>query len=298
MFLLVRKFKMVFLNYSNATNLGNWLFQILAGYGLGRGDVAWFCTSAKGREKLERFRCLYPEMRIFKTLPQGTVRYREPTFEYSPIANLSAEHVLLDGYFQSPHYFPKNAREYLTCPEKIRQQLDADYGAIFANGTVGISVRRGDYLRLPHRHPFVGTRYLTQAVKRFDPSSVYLVCSDDIAWCKRFFSEGRFPGRKFVFVEGKSVLAQLYAQAFCTHNIIGNSTFSWWGAWLNSNPNKRVIFPSLWFGFAIKSNPRELYFEGCEIVKNHYTLRLFVHALWMIGRTYCGGILRRIGLRK
>ena len=70
-----------------------------------------------------------------------------------------------------------------------------------------------------------------------------LVFSDDIKWCKDNFTEG-----PFIFVGGGEDYIDLHLMSKCKNNIIANSSFSWWGAWLNNNENKRVIAPKDWFG--------------------------------------------------
>jgi hypothetical protein len=69
------------------------------------------------------------------------------------------------------------------------------------------------------------------------------VFSDDINWCKQNLS---FP--KMQFVEGQDNIEDLWFMSLCSNNIIANSSFSWWGAWLNNNPEKKVIAPKNWFG--------------------------------------------------
>jgi hypothetical protein len=82
-----------------------------------------------------------------------------------------------------------------------------------------------------------------QGVKKF------YVFSDDIEWCKNFFSDIL----DFEFISGNNEIRDLYLMSSCENNIIANSSFSWWGAWLNKNPNKKVIAPSVWFGPAKKN---------------------------------------------
>ena len=77
------------------------------------------------------------------------------------------------------------------------------------------------------------------------PGIALFVFSDDIEWCKENIS---FP-YKTIFVKGdeEKVELDMWLMSFCDHNIISNSSFSWWGAWLNENAEKYVIAPSQWF---------------------------------------------------
>ena len=82
-----------------------------------------------------------------------------------------------------------------------------------------------------------------QAAMAHIGTSKYLIVSDDIPWCKQ-----NFRGSKFEFSDGSSVIEDLKMQISCANNIIANSSFSWWGAYLNQTPNKRVVAPARWFG--------------------------------------------------
>ena len=77
----------------------------------------------------------------------------------------------------------------------------------------------------------------------FDGDYIFAVFSDDIEWCR-----SNFHGDKFVFVEDQKDYEDLYYMSLCKHNIICNSTFSWWSAWLNNNADKKIISPKKWFG--------------------------------------------------
>lgn len=104
---------------------------------------------------------------------------------------------------------------------------------------VSVHVRRGDYL---HKDTFfvnlAETDYYEQAMARF-PGEKFLIFSDDPSWCQT-----RWPSIP-VSAE-KDEISALNAMAGCKSNIIANSTFSWWAAYLNPNPNKTVIYPKVW----------------------------------------------------
>jgi hypothetical protein len=87
--------------------------------------------------------------------------------------------------------------------------------------------------------------YYEKAMSLFPKDALFVVLSDNMQFAKKIIST---KGRKVVFVEGEPHYIDLFLQTFCKHNIIGNSTFSWWGAWLNQNPNKIVVRPAHWIG--------------------------------------------------
>ena len=111
---------------------------------------------------------------------------------------------------------------------------------------VSIHIRRGDYLQSPNHHPVISLNYCMKAIKQFPRDYKVVVFSDDINWCK---TEAFF-GDKFKFIEGQTDIEDFYLMSMCVNNIICNSSFSWWAAWLNSNPDKIVIAPmdDRWFG--------------------------------------------------
>jgi len=109
--------------------------------------------------------------------------------------------------------------------------------------TVSLHIRRGDYLRTQDHHPVCSLDYYMDALSKFrDKEYKFIVFSDDVDWCRNNFNED------FIFTEGNTDYEDMWLMSLCDHNIIANSSFSWWGAWLNDNPNKRVIAPKKWFG--------------------------------------------------
>ncbi len=113
-------------------------------------------------------------------------------------------------------------------------------------------VRRGDYATNPQIlkiHGFCGVDYYTRALEKFNdlaPSEIRVfVFSDDIKWVK----ENLTIPFTATYIENPTVPSEcedLILMANCKHNIIANSSYSWWGAWLNKNPEKRVITPKQW----------------------------------------------------
>jgi hypothetical protein len=178
--------------------------------------------------------------------------YREPFFHYAPVPPLTSAD--LHGYFQCEKYFADCIpliHEMFQPNDSINAAINARYQMLFTRETVGIHVRRGDYLMLHKFHPFPGEQYFLDAMKAAPEVEQYLIVSNDIPWCKEFFK-----GDQFIFSESLQEHAQgnssaafdLFLLSRCHHQIISNSTFSWWASYLNKNPQKVVIAPKRWFG--------------------------------------------------
>lgn len=199
--------------------------------------------------------------------PIGYTVYNERGFDYKKIPHVEGN-LYLNGYFQTEKYFKEYSSEIINLfsyPEEMvsaaKEKLADKYGIYetFKN-SCSIHVRRGDYLNSPNHHPVQNMNYYMKAIKQMPKDSIFLIFSDDISWCKTNFPD--LP-EKFIFVEGNTDYEDLLLMSLCKNNIICNSTFSWWAAWLNQNTDKKVIIPSVWFGPAYEShNTKDLYCEN------------------------------------
>jgi len=152
---------------------------------------------------------------------------------------------LLSGYFQSEKYFydyDHQVKSYFIPKKEIFSKLSLKYNINFSEFT-SLHIRRGDFLTQPKFHPTVNENYIHNAINFFGKKENFLVFSDDIAWCKEVLKK-----YNCFFVERENEVNSLYMMQKCQNNIISNSSFSWWGAWLNSNENKVVIRPNFWLG--------------------------------------------------
>jgi hypothetical protein len=171
--------------------------------------------------------------------------YQEPTFEYKPIPKKDG--LTLFGYFQSERYFDDFADD-IRKEFTFKDSIDST-----GEGVVAVHVRRGDYTTLQDHHPLCTLDYYKRAMDMFEGHS-FLVFSDDIDWCRE-----NIKGPKVMYSEENSAARDLQLMASCDHNIIANSSFSWWGAWLNENQDKKVVAPKQWFGSAKPLETRDIY---------------------------------------
>lgn len=169
--------------------------------------------------------------------PPHYFTYKEPEHSYNEIPY--HKFIQLEGYFQSEKYFSH-------CREDILKAFQIPWNPL--EGFVSIHVRRGDYLLYPDKHPVVPLDYLRDSILYMAEKGYksFVVCSDDIPWCRKTFSG--VEGASFSYSNNRDPIQDLALMSCCENNIIANSTFSWWSAWLNQNPNKIVIAPKIWFG--------------------------------------------------
>lgn len=162
---------------------------------------------------------------------------------------------VLDGYWQSELYFKqyaKRIRNEFSFKPPINAELKDLLDQIKQGISVGVHVRRGDYIanaKTNAVHGFLGENYYFNALKYF--SDIYkdirfFVFSDDKIWCRYFFS-GLGVDVTVVDKISDAVEMDMFLMSQCEHNIIANSSYSWWSAWLNTNPKKTVIAPERWF---------------------------------------------------
>lgn len=180
--------------------------------------------------------------------------YREQGFGYAPGVLASEGNLYLTGYFQSEKYFLSIRDNLLAAfkPKKISKDAKAMAERIAKEkNSVSLHVRRGDYVSNPDANQYHGTKgmdYYSAALVRVEKSQKHntiFIFSDDITWCKKNL---KLKAKKVVWVDGNnSPIEDIYLMSLCKSNIIANSTFSWWGAWLNNNPKKVVVAPKVWF---------------------------------------------------
>lgn len=155
------------------------------------------------------------------------------------------------GYWQDEHYFAHIRNEILDAfvfppLQDERNQKCAD--AIGAVNSVSIHVRRGDYLETQGEYvDLCSTHYYEKAieyVKLHVESPVFFVFSDDIQWCTDHLGLSEECSCYVNWNRGLNSYIDMHLMSLCKFNVIANSTFSWWGAWLNQNKCKQVIAPN------------------------------------------------------
>lgn len=186
--------------------------------------------------------------------------YYEPHHHFAAIPY--HPNMKLIGYFQSEKYFIHHKQEILdlfTPSHEIINYLTTKYEWIINHPcTVGIHFRSysNEVASSQSAHPNCTLEYFISAMDHFPEDALFVVFSNDIKWCQENFS--KIP-RNFVFVENELYYHDFFLMSLCKHNIISNSSFSWWAAYLNRNPDKIVIAPPLWFNPSYISDTQDIY---------------------------------------
>jgi hypothetical protein len=157
----------------------------------------------------------------------------------------SPDNVYIEGHFHNYRYF-ESIREVLVKEFSLK---GADVALPYVDATattVSVHIRRGDFINNSY-HPVCGADYYITAIDLLSAkldNIVFFVFSDDIAWAKENFSSLK---GNFIYMDADTTPANdLIRMSKCGHNIIANSSFSWWAAWLNTNAGKLVVAPKTW----------------------------------------------------
>lgn len=182
--------------------------------------------------------------------------YRERHFHFDPsVFSLTGDEILLEGYFQSPRYFegvePLLRKRFQ--PRAPLTKVAACWAARIDASPCSISlhVRRGDYLTgaASAVHAVLDRGYYDRAVALMQqlvgPKAEFFLFSDDPDYTAKTFAG--LPHANVVRTDPSAPWEDMFLMARCRHNIIANSSYSWWGAWLNPAFSKRVIAPARWF---------------------------------------------------
>jgi len=214
------------------------------------------------------------KLKIFTTnnFPKMVV-VKENKFEYTPIPllNYQGQNICLYGYFQSYKYFEHHFS--VICKmidiEEIKQNVVQNTHLTYAylSSAISLHFRLGDYKKIQQYHPIMTVDYYTNAISCIqtkDPeiqNILYFCEEEDIEDVSKTIHklQNEFPDITFIRASAEvSDWEQMILMSCCKHNIIANSSFSWWGAHFNTNPNKIVCYPSVWFGEAAGHNTCDL----------------------------------------
>ena len=263
--------------------LGNQLFQIFCGISYALENKTQFRiikikldkTSPHDNKSLRPtyFHNFLSNLSKFTCDNINVIRYNEQSFTYNKIPNINIDGKL-NGYFQSPKYFESNYQDIINLIDldKQKKEIKEKYKEYFSNkNTTSLHFRIGDYTKKPDFHVILNTKYYIDALK-------FILEKDDTCDTILYFNEKQdnniveiminnikksYPQLNFIQCSYEiEDWEQLLLMSLCNHNIIANSTFSWWGAYFNQNLEKIVCYPNVWFGQKCNNSTRDLFPEN------------------------------------
>lgn len=243
---------MVYVIFSD--RLGNNLFQFAAAISISEKVTICACDSIIYDQTLKYRDVFFKGVPIIDYVPEGVNVYEEPFYQFRKISHYEGEEIAIKGYFQSYKYVNQEIIwDRFFVPDFVSSYIKSNYNEILFEEYTSVHVRRGDYLNSLYKHPVCNVKYYQDSIELIGSDKKYIFISDDIAWCKR-----KFKGKNYIFVEDSNAIIDFFIPSFCKNNIISNSSFGWWGAFLNKNLEKVVIAPDPWFGFRNLNSTEDL----------------------------------------
>jgi len=201
-----------------------------------------------------RYRGRRPQAKIFNFFqsikpPEKQVYIKEDGYGYDAITEKLSDNIYLEGYWQNEKYF-KTIERFIREEFALKEPLSAEYKKIAEkierNNAVAIHIRRGDYLseKLSKVFEACSPEYYAKAIEQISArvsNPRFFIFSDDISWAKKNLPSDI--AADFISQNDTEDFEDLILMSKCRHNIIANSSFSWWGAWLNQSPDKIIIAP-------------------------------------------------------
>jgi len=249
--------------------LGNQMFEYAAIRGIAAKHGYEWCIPPSDRKGIENY-SLHECFKLSPERKEGVIENQhltEPYFHFwDELFDRCPDNVNLHGFFQSWRYFANvqdEIREDFTFHDEHLKPCQEMIESV--KEPIMLHVRRGDpnltdvrgfkwsYTQCGSMHPVQPVEYYEKALAEFPEDQPVIVFSDSIDWVKEqeFFAGDRFllSEPKDKYADGSfTPYADLCLMSLCSHAIIANSSMSWWGAWLQTNPNKKVIAPKMWFG--------------------------------------------------
>jgi hypothetical protein len=268
--------------------LGNQMFQHAAGRALSirlglplqsdlrplrqRGDRTYGLGDFRLSEDTELITTGAPQRRagrlhrLFRQLAGGSHTFEESSFTFDERIQRLKAPARLEGYFQSERYFSEFAdqiRRDFTPRADLLAEIDGLASRLLpAEPCLSLHVRRGDYTTpaIMAVHGLLEAVYYERALRlvaeRTRNTLPICVFTDDPAWVRANLA---LPGEpRFISEHTRTPLQDLILMSRCTHHITANSSFSWWGAWLNPSQDKVVVTPASWFQPASRLDTRDL----------------------------------------
>jgi hypothetical protein len=230
--------------------LGNQMFQIAHTFaqGLRNGVEVKFrpfaYTPMQANQPTKYINNIFKKLN-FEKITENCKQIRA-AWHYEEIIPPPNTNVEFFGYYQSSknfYGFENEIKDIFLPDDDFKTKILQKYPQLLNKNNVSIHIRRGDYLQIPDVLPTIDVSYFHKCLEIINSYDNIFVFSDDKNWVKE-----NIKFENIIYVDGLEDYEELWTISLCRINIMSNSSFSWWGAFLNQNPNKIIYTPSIWFG--------------------------------------------------
>lgn len=268
--------------------LGNQIFQLCFAHALSkRNEIVLSIIKSKSihnKDSNDYYNNIFKNFQnVDKIDPTCIETYHEPKNNFS---TFNPDIIDIKNYNKFVGYF-QNEKYFIDYKDDIIKLLTSNsvYDKIlkFKNNSYFIHIRRGDYVN--HNVHYINLDiYYSNAIKyitNIDKNPHFYIISDDVTYCKNY---DVIKDINKTFYENPNEVETLYFMSLCSKGgICGNSTFAWWGSYLNTNPNKIVTFPDKWINFEIDN---DIYYNNSAVLPTQKTEMTVVSGYWIINNKY------------
>lgn len=252
--------------------LGNQMFQI--SHALSQGwknsvPVIFKCesyTKMQGSQPTKYKNNIFRKLKFTDNLPPA--ERLTNMWEFKELNVNPAKNIEFFGYFQSSknfYGFDKEIQETFLPDEDFLNKIHSLYPQLNNKNNISIHIRRGDYLKVSNILPVVDISYIDKCLDTIKEFDNIFVLTDDKEWVEKNIKR-----QNLIIPKNLEDYEELWLIGLCKYNIMSNSTFSWWGSFLNTNPDKVVFVPDTWFGPQGEKNYEDLYESDWNKIKVEY----------------------------
>jgi len=247
--------------------LGNMMFQIatIESFGQETGYKVCYPTFRDALESISKyyhsqnakdFTCIFKNFRWDKNIDKPYIPARTMHVPFKYVDFTITDNTNYSGYFQSEKYFPD--RDFILQLFEPADYIKEALKKYNTEDICSIHIRRGDFLTTGNTTEILTMDYYCEALLKVDARK-FFIFSDDLDWCRECFK-----GDRYTFIQDINYV-ELFLMSRCRENIIANSTFSWWGSYLNNDKDRKIIAPHRWF-------KEESNIESKDIYRNEWTV--------------------------
>jgi hypothetical protein len=220
----------------------------------------------QGRQTKNYVNNIFRNLKFIDEYPNPYHIVNEGSWEYSEI-NPNEQNTIFDGYFQSSKNFlgfDDEIKKIFSPTEEFVNEMYLKYPELNQENTLSIHIRRGDCFINPDIHPIANENYVNMALNEIGDYTHVFIFSDDKKWVKE-----NLKFKNVTYIDDEDY-KEMWLMSLCKNHIMVNSTFSWWATFLNKNPNKKIVAPSIWFGPRGPKNYKDIYESNWIILNVKY----------------------------